>query len=131
MIVPHGQSIALKRRRSQTGLFPAGGARFRPSIRGPQWATLGVMATRLQNNQWWLRSVNGKPAVIFFIEKTDVDNVGATWVTYTCYMEGKEPQRSRRKESELAVIHTSKGTRHVPDPAEISALLLQWGCFGC
>jgi len=88
------------------------------------------MPAQLQRNQWWLHHMNGEPAVLFHIDKVEVDEAGVSWVTYMRYMGGKPPQCSRLKETELAIITESQRTRQVPDAAEISKLLMLWGNFG-
>jgi hypothetical protein len=88
------------------------------------------MPVTLQSNQWWLHEVNGEPAVLFYIEKVQVDPAGVSWVTFTRYMGGRPPQTSRLQESELGIIKNSKWTRPVPDAGQISKLLMLWGNFG-
>jgi hypothetical protein len=88
------------------------------------------MPAQLQRNQWWLHDVNGEPAVLFYIDKIEVDTAGVSWVTYMRYMGGKPPQVARLKENELAIITDSRRSRQVPDAAEISKLLMLWGNFG-
>ncbi len=87
------------------------------------------MPLQLQSNQWWLHDVNGEPAVLFYIEKVEVDAAGVSWVTFTRYMGGRPPQSSRLKASELAIINNSKWTKHIQDAGEISKLLMLWGNF--
>jgi len=87
------------------------------------------MPPQLQSSQWWLHDVNGEPAVLFYIDKVEVDGAGVSWVTFTRYMGGRPPQCSRLKENELAIIKNSKWTRPVPDAAQISKLLMLWGSF--
>jgi hypothetical protein len=85
------------------------------------------MPVQLLGNQWWLYEVNKEPAVLFYIEKVQTDGAGATWVTFTRYMGGRPPQSSRLMEKDLEIIRNSRWTKNVPDPGEISRLLMLWG----
>jgi hypothetical protein len=87
------------------------------------------MPAQLLNNQWWLHEVNKEPAVLFYIDKVQADSAGVTWVTFTRYMGGRPPTSSRLMEKDLEIIRNSRWTKHVPDPAEISKLLMLWGNF--